>query len=100
MYAESGFNPDATSPCGAAGLMQLMPGTARQYGASDPYNIEQNIDAAAKFIKYLKNRYNGNRDLIVAAYNAGPAKVKNSVPAIRETQNHVAKVNRAYNSLA
>ena len=100
MYAESNFKPDATSHCGAAGLMQLMPGTAKQYGASDPYNIEQNIDAAVKFIKYLKGRYNGNMDLMVAAYNAGPGRVKNSVPNISETKNYVAKVRRTYNSLA
>lgn len=100
MYAESGFDENATSPCGAAGLMQLMPGTAKQYGASDPYNIEQNIFAAVKFLKYLKDRYNGNKDLMIAAYNAGPGRVKNSVPAIKETQNYVAKVNKAYNSLA
>ena len=100
MSAESGFDPNATSHCGAAGLMQLMPGTARTYGATDVYNIEQNINAAVKFIKYLKDRYNGNMDLMVAAYNAGPGRVKTSIPAIRETQNYVAKVKRNYASLA
>ncbi len=100
MYAESKFDPNATSRCGAAGLMQLMPGTASQYGASDPYNIEQNIDAAVKFIKYLKERYNGNMDLVVAAYNAGPARVQSSVPDIAETKTYVATVNRAYRSLS
>lgn len=99
MAQESNFDPGATSCCGAAGLMQLMPGTAKQYGASDPYNIEQNIDAAVKFIKYLKDRYNGNMDLMIAAYNAGPGRVKDHVPNIAETKNYVAKVKKNYASL-
>jgi len=100
MYCESGFNPNATSRCGAAGLMQLMPATAKSYGASNPYNIKENIFAAVKFIKYLKERYNGNRDLIIAAYNAGPGRVKSQVPNIKETKNYVAKVNQIYSSLS
>ena len=99
MYAESGFNPNATSRCGAAGLMQLMPATAKAYGANNPYDIEQNIFAGVKFLKYLLDRYNGNTDLAVAAYNAGPGRVKTSVPNIKETKNYVAKVNRTYSSL-
>lgn len=99
MYTESGFRPDVTSPCGAAGLMQLMPATAKTYGANNPYDIEQNIFAGVKFLKYLLDRYNGNTDLAVAAYNAGPGRVTTHVPNIRETKNHVAKVNRAYSSL-
>ncbi|MBP3820192.1 lytic transglycosylase domain-containing protein [bacterium] len=100
MFAESGFDPNATSRCGAAGLMQLMPATAKSYGASNPYDIEQNIFAGTKFLKYLLNRYNGNTDLAVAAYNAGPGRVHNTVPNIKETKNHVAKVNRNMASLA
>ena len=100
MFCESGFNPQATSHCGAAGLMQLMPGTAKTYGASNVYDIRENIFAGVKFISYLNKRYNGNRDLVVAAYNAGPGRVKNQVPNIKETKNYVAKVNQTYSSLA
>lgn len=99
MYRESGFDPKATSRYGAGGLMQLMPATGKSYGANDIYDIKQNIFAAVKFIKYLKDRYNGNMDLMVAAYNAGPGRVKNSVPNIKETKNYVAKVKQTYNSL-
>ena len=100
MKCESEFDPNATSKCGAAGLMQLMPATAKSYGASNPYNIKENIFAAVKFIKYLQDKYNGNRDLIIAAYNAGPGRVTTRVPDIKETKNYVAKVNQTYSSLA
>lgn len=99
MYAESAFDPNVTSHCGAAGLMQLMPGTAKSNGANNPYDIEQNIFAGVKFLKWLLDKYNGNKDLAIAAYNAGPGRVKDSIPNIAETKNHVAKVNKAYNSL-
>lgn len=100
MYNESRFDPNAKSHCGAKGLMQLMPATARQYGANDPYNMEQNIFAGTKFIAELSKKYNGNVTLIAAAYNAGPAAVKNSVPKKRETQTYVARVNSTYRSIA
>ena len=100
MYNESRFNPKAKSHCGAMGLMQLMPATAKHYGAADPYNMEQNIFAGTKFIAELSKKYNGNVTLIAAAYNAGPAAVKNSVPKNKETQTYVARVNSTYRSIA
>ncbi|MBR1461291.1 lytic transglycosylase domain-containing protein [bacterium] len=100
MYNESRFNPKAKSHCGAMGLMQLMPATAKHYGAADPYNMEQNIFAGTKFIAELSKRYKGNITLIAAAYNAGPGNVKNSVPKKRETQTYVARVNSTYRSIA
>src|SRR5579862_7770363 len=75
--AESNFNPEAVSPKGAIGLMQLMPGTAQQFGA-DPKNPEQNIDAGTRYLRSLIDRYHRSRDWlrrVIAAYNAGPAMV-------------------------
>ncbi len=100
IYAESSFNPNACSHCGAMGLMQLMPATARQYGAKNPYDMEQNIFAGTKFLSWLLKRYNGNVRLAAAAYNVGPGRVKDSVSRIKETQNYVAKVTQTLNSLA
>lgn len=80
-YNESAFNPNATSPMGAMGLMQLMPSTARQYGASNPYDPEQSVRASAKLIANLLAHYANVPDLnerinfMVAAYNAGPGHV-------------------------
>lgn len=98
--AESSFNPNARSKCGAMGLMQLMPGTAQEYGATNPYDMEQNIFAGTKYLAKLLKKYNGNVKLAVAAYNAGPGRVKDAVPKIRETQNYVVKVTNNLNSLA
>lgn len=98
---ESDFNPNATSNAGAEGLMQLMPSTASELGASNPYDIEQNVDAGTKYLKELLNTF-GNTRLAVAAYNAGPNAVKNSggnmseLPS--ETQNYVTKVLGYYNT--
>ena len=106
MYHESRFDPKATSTYKtkngvghARGLMQLIDANARRYGASDPYDMEQNIFAGTKMIAELSKKYNGNISLIAAAYNAGPARVKNSVPEIKETKNYVARVNSTYKSL-
>src|SRR5216684_3009700 len=68
---ESNWNPKAWSHKGAGGLMQLIPTTAQRYGASDVFNPQQNIDAGVKHLKWLLERYNGNLDLALAAYNAG-----------------------------
>lgn len=105
MYVESRFNPRATGAYinkihdRAKGLMQLIPSTAKHYGANNVYDIEENIFAGVKFISELTKRYKGNRTLIAAAYNAGPVNVKNSVPNFKETKHYVVDVNRAYTSL-
>jgi soluble lytic murein transglycosylase-like protein len=99
MKTESSFNPNAKSSAGAIGLMQLMPETAKSCGATNPYDIEQNIFAGVKYLKEMLDRYNGNVDLALAAYNAGPGKVTDKIPDIAETKNHVAEVNKNYQEL-
>jgi soluble lytic murein transglycosylase-like protein len=95
---ESNWNPRAYSNKGAGGLMQLIPTTAKRYGAYDLFDPQQNIDAGVKHLKWLLERYNGNLDLALAAYNAGEGAVDrvHGVPAYRETQNYVQKVQNAY----
>ncbi len=98
--AESGFAETAISPKGAVGLMQLMPETAREFGA-DPSVPEQNIDAGTHYLSWLMQRYAHKRDQMrraIAAYNAGPGAVERfrGVPPFRETRTYVTRVLRFY----
>jgi soluble lytic murein transglycosylase-like protein len=95
---ESNWNPKAFSHKGAGGLMQLIPTTAQRYGAYDVFNPQQNIDAGVKYLRTLLERYNGNLDLALAAYNAGEGAVDRAhgVPFYRETRNYVQRVQQAY----
>jgi len=93
---ESNFNPDAVSAQGAQGLMQLMPGTARDLRVKDPFNAWQNVYGGTRYFRKLLDTYNGNIRLSLAAYNAGPGRVKTSIPCIPETVAYVSKVMRLY----
>lgn len=93
-YVESAFKPDAVSPKGAVGLMQLMPPTAAMYGVTNLTDPDQNLKAGARHLRSLMDEFNGDLTLVLAAYNAGSGAVRRSggVPAYRETRNYVRKV--------
>lgn len=98
MSQESRGRSRAVSPKGAQGLMQLMPGTARQLGVTDPFDVHQNLDAGTKYLRQQLDEF-GDPHLALAAYNAGPGAVKkfgNKIPPYRETQNYVKKIGAGY----
>lgn len=96
---ESRFDPGAQSPRGAQGLMQLMPGTQAMLGVSNPFDPQHNVAAGTRYLALLKQTFNGDLQLALAAYNAGPQTVVGAgytVPAIAETQQYVRCVSAAY----
>lgn len=99
IYAESAYNAKAISSAGAVGLMQLMPATARQYGAHNRKDPKQNVFAGTRYLKYLLGLFDGDLALSVAAYNAGEntvKKYKNQIPPYPETQKYVKQVLSLY----
>ncbi len=92
---ESGWNPRAVSRKGAMGLMQLMPGTAAEYGVADPFDPDENIRAGVAYLRRLIDRFDGSTELALAAYNAGPGAVEKyhrTVPPYRETRSYVRRI--------
>jgi soluble lytic murein transglycosylase-like protein len=97
IHAESNFKPTAVSSAGAQGLMQLMPATAAGLGVTDSFNPEQNVMAGTRFLKDMLNRYGGDLDKALAAYNWGPGNVdrgNNRLP--KETREYLVKVKKLY----
>jgi len=98
VQTESNGDPQAVSRKGALGLMQLVPGTAQQMGVGDAFDPKQNLDGGVRYLRILLERYNGDLDKALAAYNAGPGAVDRAggVPRYPETRAYVQKVTDSY----
>jgi soluble lytic murein transglycosylase-like protein len=98
---ESSFDPTSVSPRGAIGLMQLLPATGKAYGADDLFDPRVNLDVGTRYLSYLMELYEGELELALAAYNAGPAAVARygGVPPYRETRQYVERVKAHYEEL-
>jgi soluble lytic murein transglycosylase-like protein len=94
--AESDYNPRTVSNKGARGLMQLMPATAKRFGVTNSFDPEENIHAGTKYLRWLLNKFDGNADRAVAAYNAGEGNVVkyDGVPPFRETVNYINRISK------
>jgi len=95
---ESAYNPGAVSNKGAIGLMQLMPGTARELSVSDPYDPEQNVRGGSRYLRLMLDRFDNRLEWALAGYNAGPGAVEryDGIPPYTETIDYVEKVIRIY----
>ena len=95
---ESGYDPGALSRKGAMGLMQLMPATASRLGVADPFDPEQNVRGGVREFARLLDRYRGNLQLALAAYNAGEGAVSHyrGIPPYKETRNYVSRILTIY----
>jgi soluble lytic murein transglycosylase-like protein len=103
MHQESTFKLRATSPKGARGLMQLMPGTARRFGVDNIYDPKQNIEGGVRYMRFLLDTFGGDVNLALAGYNAGEGAVMkygNQIPPYRETQEYVRRISNRYNMIS
>lgn len=96
--AESGYNPRIVSHKGAQGLMQLMPGTAKRFGVTDPFDPHANVHGGVRYLRWLLDRFDGSAELALAGYNAGEGNVAkyDGVPPFRETVEYIRRIARYF----